>query len=110
MCDRVTILRQGEVVVSGEIRTLLHGDVLSTDVLLAGVTPALDEKLVAEGFSTKERPGLTAISVQGEARVRALLALALAHDAQVVEVAPRKETMEDLFMKKALARRSEEES
>src|SRR6185436_15112355 len=37
MCDRVAILRTGEVVVSGSIRQLLRGDVLRTDVLLAHV-------------------------------------------------------------------------
>jgi len=102
MCDRVTILRQGEVVVSGEIRSLLRGDVLHTDITLTGVTPDLLETLEKEGFSVAQRPGVWVITAIGEDGVKSALALATRHDAGVVEVAPHKETLEDLFMKKAL--------
>lgn len=102
MCDRVTILRLGEVVVSGEIRTLLRGDVISTDVLLGKVTPALEAALADAGLKMEVRPGLVLVSVEGAASVARVLAIAMANDAEVVEVAPRRETLEDLFMKKAL--------
>src|SRR5690606_29819110 len=55
MCDRVTILRQGEAVVSGPLRTLLRGEVLRTDVVASGVSPELREKLEADGFVVKDR-------------------------------------------------------
>src|SRR5690606_1503567 len=38
LCDRVVILRKGEVVVSGVMRELLRGDVRRTDVMLANVS------------------------------------------------------------------------
>jgi ABC-2 type transport system ATP-binding protein len=102
MCDRVTILRKGEVVVSGEIRSLLRGDVLHTDVMLAGVTEVLAEALAKEGFAVAQRPGVWVVTAVGEEGVKGALALAMRHDAQVIEVSPHKETLEDLFMKKAL--------
>ncbi len=102
MCDRVTILRLGEVVVSGEIRTLLRGDVISTDVLLGKATDALKTALSEAGFSIEVRPGLVLVSVEGAANVARVLTIALANEAEVVEVVPRRETLEDLFMKKAL--------
>jgi ABC-2 type transport system ATP-binding protein len=102
MCDRVTILRKGEVVVSGEIRELLRGEVLETDVLLSGCSDAAKAALEAAGFTAHARPGLTLVPVAGSARVADVLRLALDHDATVVEVAARRETLEDLFMKKAL--------
>jgi ABC-2 type transport system ATP-binding protein len=102
MCDRVTILRKGEVVVSGAIRELLRGEVLETDVLLSGCSDAAKAALEAAGFTAHARPGLTLVPVAGSARVADVLRLALDHDATVVEVAARRETLEDLFMKKAL--------
>jgi ABC-2 type transport system ATP-binding protein len=41
ICDRVTVLRQGEVVISGALRELLRGDVLRTDISLAGASEEL---------------------------------------------------------------------
>jgi ABC-2 type transport system ATP-binding protein len=102
MCDRVTILRKGEVVVSGEIRELLRGDVLKTDILLAKLSDAGKASLSEAGFTIETRPGLSLISVTGEGAVGKVLRIALAADAEVVEVTPHRETLEDLFMKKAL--------
>jgi ABC-2 type transport system ATP-binding protein len=101
MCDRVTILREGRDVVSGEIRQLLRGEVLRTDVFLADVDDALRERMTAD-FTLTDRPGLVVAEVQGEAKVAELLRLALDGGARVVEVTPRRETLEDLFMKRAL--------
>jgi ABC-2 type transport system ATP-binding protein len=102
MCDRVTILREGEVVVSGAIRQLLHGDVLKTDVLLAGASEGLRGELAKAGFEVHDRADVVVVEVLGEARVAEALKLALEGGAQVVEVAPRRETLEDLFMRRAL--------
>jgi ABC-2 type transport system ATP-binding protein len=102
MCDRVTILRQGEAVVSGEIRTLLRGDVLRTDIFLASLDEKTKAALEEAGFPVAERPGVAVVAIEGEARVGEVLRLALDGGARVVEVAPRKETLEDLFMRRAL--------
>ena len=102
MCDRVTILRKGEVVVSGEIRSLLRGEVLRTEVTLASASAEAKAALEEAGFTLLERPGVHVIEVEGEARVDEVLAIALEHKARVVEVAPKKETLEDLFMRRAL--------
>jgi ABC-2 type transport system ATP-binding protein len=42
------------------------------------------------------------VEAAGDARVAALIQLALTSGAQVVEVTPRRETLEDLFMRRAL--------
>ncbi|MFO0549016.1 MAG: ABC transporter ATP-binding protein [Polyangiaceae bacterium] len=102
MCDRVTILKKGEAVVSGEIRNLLRGEVLRTDVLLADVNATLRAELTEAGYTLADRPGLLVVEIEGDARVPEVLRAALAHGARVVEVAPRKETLEDLFMRRAL--------
>ncbi|NUP12812.1 MAG: ABC transporter ATP-binding protein [Polyangiaceae bacterium] len=102
MCDRVTILRQGEVVVQGEIRQLLRGEVLRTDIFVSDVSDGATAALTEAGFAVVQRPGVWVVEVTGEQRVDEALRIAMDHKAHIVEVAPRKETLEDLFMRRAL--------
>jgi len=102
MCDRVAILREGKVVVSGSIRQLLRGEVLRTDITLAKVDDALLDELGQKGCSSHRRAEVVVVEVEGEARVGEALSVALAAGAQVVEVVARRETLEDLFLRRAL--------
>ena len=102
ICDRVAILREGKVVVMGALRTLLRGDVLRTDITLARATPELKERLRAAGATLSERSEVTIVEIEGEAGVPEVLRLALDAGAQIVELTPRKDTLEDLFMRRAL--------
>jgi ABC-2 type transport system ATP-binding protein len=102
MCDRVAILREGQVVVSGAMRNLLRGEVLRTEVTLAHARPELAEELAGRGFSVSQRAELMVIDVEGDAKVSEVLRAALDAGAQVVEVTPRRETLEDLFLRRAL--------
>ncbi len=102
MCDRVAILREGKVVVSGALRSLLRGDVIRTEVMLAGVGADLESALVEKGFTVNRRPDLVLVDVEGEGRVGEVLRAALDAGAQVVEVTPKRETLEDLFLRRAL--------
>jgi ABC-2 type transport system ATP-binding protein len=102
MCDRVTILREGKVVVSGAIRQLLRGDVLHTEVTLVGVSDALKERLEAMGATLLPRPDVLIVDVEGETRVADVLRASLDGGAQIIEVVPKRETLEDLFLRQAL--------
>jgi ABC-2 type transport system ATP-binding protein len=102
MCDRVAILREGQVVVSGAMRTLLRGEVLRTEVTLAHVSAELAEELAGKGLSVNRRAEVVVVDVEGEDRVREVLRAALEAGAHVVEVTPRRETLEDLFLRRAL--------
>ncbi len=102
LCDHVVILRQGEVVVSGSIRKLLRGEVLHTDVVLHGVPAELMEKLEASEHQVQLRPEVVVVSVKGQHAVAEVLRSALDAGAQVIEVTPRRDTLEDLFMRRAL--------
>ena len=102
MCDRVAILREGKVVVSGALRSLLRGDVLRTEVTLANVSAELEGLIVEKGFTLRRRPDLVIFDIEGEGRVGEMLRAALDGGAQIVEVTPRRETLEDLFLRRAL--------
>jgi ABC-2 type transport system ATP-binding protein len=100
LCDTVTILREGRVVVSGAIRQLLHGEVLRTDVTVAGASAEILAALEADGLAVQRLAEVAVVEVTGP--VDDLLRRLLEARAQIVEVAPRRETLEDLFMRRAL--------
>ncbi len=102
LCDRVCILREGEVVVKGAIRELLHADVRRSEVTLAGVEKALSDELAASGLSLRPVGAMWAVDVEGEAAVHDLLQKVLARGARVESVIPKRETLEQIFVRRAL--------
>ncbi len=102
LCDRVTILRRGEVVVSGRLDELLKREVRRTDIVLANAHEALLESLLAAGHGVRRLGARAVIEVEGESRVPEVLQAALAARASVNEVIPRHETLEELFVREAI--------
>jgi ABC-2 type transport system ATP-binding protein len=102
LCDRVTILRQGQVVVSGALTELLNRNARRTDVVLTGAGESLRKNLADAGHATREASDRLVVDVEGEAAVKRVLELAFASGANVVEVTPRHETLEDLFVREAI--------
>jgi len=102
LCDHVIILRKGEVAVAGPIRKLLRGDVVKTDITVAGASEALVAALEEAAESIDRRADVVVVEVEGEKAVAETLRRVIDDGAQVVEVSPRKETLEDLFMRRAL--------
>lgn len=102
LCDEVTILRQGEVVVSGRLDSLLRTDVKRWEVIV-DTKPQVSTWLKAQQFSFVESGDRLRIDVEGLQSVQELLRELLSHGASVHEVLPRHESLEDLFLRKALA-------
>jgi ABC-2 type transport system ATP-binding protein len=102
LCDRVVILRRGETVVSGAVRDLLRAEVRRVEVTLADASPALRERLVGYGVDLEQAAGHLVVEIQGDDNVPKVLTAALEAGARVVEVTPRRETLEDLFMRRAI--------
>jgi ABC-2 type transport system ATP-binding protein len=102
MCDRVAILREGKVVERGALRQLLRRDVLGTEIVLAEAPEALCDALTAKGFNVVRRPDVVLVEIEGDAHVGEVLTEALARGARVVELSRRRETLEDLFLRRAL--------
>lgn len=103
LCDRVAILRKGEVVVSGRIAELLRRDARRSEITLAGDYGALRAALEAEGLTSKEVGGMLVVLVEGADALRSVLERSLAAGLAVEQVVPRHETLEDLFMREAIA-------
>jgi len=102
LCDRVCILRRGEVVVSGAIRELLGAGKRRSEITIAGVTAGLREDLGAAADGAREVGGALVMEVEGDAQVRDVVEKALAHGARLESVMPKRETLEDLFVRQAL--------
>jgi ABC-2 type transport system ATP-binding protein len=106
LCDRVTILRRGEVVVSGRLSDLLKRDVRRTDVALTGAPTELISAFEAAGHAVRRQGARVVIEVEGESHVAEILKRALDGGAVVNEVIPRHETLEDLFVREAIESKS----
>jgi ABC-2 type transport system ATP-binding protein len=108
MCDRVTILRRGEVVVSGELRDLLKSEVRQVEVVLEGASDSLARDCATHGHEARKVGERWVVLVHGRNNVDGLLESARVAGARVVEVTPRYETLEDLFVREAIETRGSE--
>ena len=103
LCDRVAILRKGEVVVSGRIADLLRRDARRTEITLSGEFGSLRATLESEGLTCKEVANLLVVQAEGAATLKTILERALALNLGVEQVISRQETLEDLFVREAIA-------
>ncbi len=110
MCDRVAILRKGEVVVAGELQDLLRSEVKLTDVVVAEPSDELLAHCKEQGLSVQTKGDhRCTISVEGEQQLQQLLQFAIGRKQRVVEVVPHHQTLETLFVREAIEERAPQE-
>jgi ABC-2 type transport system ATP-binding protein len=102
LCDRVAILRKGEVVVSGRLAELLRSEVRRTDVALVGAPDSFAEQCEAAGHRIRRVGDRLVVEIEGQTQVDDILRQALDAKLRVLEVTPRHETLEDLFVREAI--------
>jgi ABC-2 type transport system ATP-binding protein len=102
LCDRVCILRKGNVVISGAIRDLLSEDKRRSEVTLAGASQELRRSLEPLATSSRMAGEAFVIDLEGEVALRTIIERAIAAGARIESVAPKRETLEDLFVRRAL--------
>jgi len=102
LCDRVTILRKGEVVVSGKLDQLLHRDSTSTDIHLEELGDDALSRLGELGIDAQRNGARVIVRVSSDDRLQETLAKLVNHEFRVLEVTPRQETLEDLFVREAI--------
>jgi ABC-2 type transport system ATP-binding protein len=102
LCDRVCGLKLGTVVLSGTIRELVKGDVRTSEITLENASEALVRELTELGESPRTLGGQLVLDVAGDTNVRAVLERALAQGAHVSSVIPKRETLEQIFVRRAL--------
>jgi ABC-2 type transport system ATP-binding protein len=98
LCHRVAIIVRGEIRYEGDPHAMLGDEQRDTDVVLTGVPPALVEALDARAQGALRGVGDRIELRLPHKEVGDLLREALAAGAQVVSVAPRRATLESLFL------------
>jgi ABC-2 type transport system ATP-binding protein len=73
-----------------------------TDVTIAEASRELRGRLEALGHAVRDRGDVAVVEVLGGRDLQKVLGEVLGAGAHVVEVTPRRETLEDLFMRRAL--------
>ena len=104
LSERVAIVRQGKIVAYGALDELLRPEVRRVEVELSHVSPELRTKLDRAAKQVRELDAnVTLAVVEGDADLPQLLSLSLAGGARVLAVTPHRETLEDLFVRKAVS-------
>jgi ABC-2 type transport system ATP-binding protein len=103
--DRVAIVMRGKIEAVGAPRELAGRTLRGTDVTFRIDDPrgAAADEIAARGTGARRGDQELVVSVDVGADIDELLAFAREKGAKVVAVTPRHETLEDLFMRQALA-------
>ena len=109
LSERVAIVRQGRIVAYGALNELLRPEVRRVEIELADVSADLHAQLERAATQVRKLDDhVTLVVVEGDESVPALLKIALAAGARVLAVTPHRETLEDLFVRKAVAEHTSE--
>jgi ABC-2 type transport system ATP-binding protein len=103
LCDHVTILRQGRVVVTGAMRELLRREVQRTDVTVANASEVFEKWCSDEGHRVRRAGVHLAVEIVGEEKLRVVVERCVADGLSLISAVPRTETLEDLFVREAIA-------
>ena len=102
LCDHVCILRKGEVVAGGAMKDLLGAGARRTELTLVDVPDDAVAELSSFAETTQRLGQSLVLDVQGDEAVRKVLERALAAGIRVESLIPKRETLEDIFVRKAL--------
>lgn len=102
LCDAVCILRKGEVVVSGTIAELVDKGVRSSEITIADPTESLAAALEPLASRSQRIGKALVIDVHGDDAIKGVLEQTLAAGGRVTSITPKRETLEDIFVRKAL--------
>jgi ABC-2 type transport system ATP-binding protein len=102
LCDRVCILRRGEVVVGGLISDLVGGGERRSEITLIEPPEALASELGELAYRTERIGRSLVVDVAGDEALKKVLSRALGENVRVESVVPKRETLEDIFVRKAI--------
>jgi ABC-2 type transport system ATP-binding protein len=102
LCDHVCILRQGKVVVSGVLGELLDAEARGSEITLSPARADLREALLKMSLAPRDIAGSLVVDVEGDERSREVLQRAIELGVTIESVTPKRETLESLFVRRAL--------
>jgi ABC-2 type transport system ATP-binding protein len=102
LCDRVCILRQGKVALSGKLHDLLKSEHTRSEIAVTGADDAVQKKLADAGFPGRPMGDAWVVDAEGKDAIKRACDLAWECGADVQSVVPKRETLEELFVRRAL--------
>jgi ABC-2 type transport system ATP-binding protein len=102
LCDRVCILRKGSVVVAGKLSELLKSESARTEVAIASASDETKKALEAAGLQGRTMGDVFVVDAEGNDAMNKVLDCARETGALVRSVTPKRETLEELFVRRAL--------
>jgi ABC-2 type transport system ATP-binding protein len=102
LCDHVCILRKGKVVVSGVLGELLDAEARGSEITLSPARADLREALLKMSLAPRDIAGSLVVDVEGDERSREVLKRAIELGVTIESVTPKRETLESLFVRRAL--------
>ena len=100
-CDRVAMVFAGRTSNVGPLHELLSARLLSTEVVLRPGPSGLPD--LPEGATARQTPEGAAVELRQEEQLGPFLKVAMDRGAAVVSVSPRRESLEDFFIRQAQA-------
>ncbi len=105
--DRVAIINQGVVADEGSLAVLLQREATGVDLRAAGLTEQQAARLAARAAHHERRADVDEFVVDGEAAATELASEVVAAGGRLLELAPRRGTLEDLLLRIASQRKPE---
>ena len=102
LCDRVCILKLGEVVVAGTVTELVRTGDRRSEVTLIEPPDELAKELEGIASRTQRLGKALVLDVEGDEALDSVLRRALDARVRVEAVTPKRETLEDIFVRRAL--------
>ncbi len=109
ICDRVAILNRGRLVAEGDMAKLLGTKVKEYEVVMRKVPAALVDRVRGNARKVLESEEGTLVILGSESDADALIREGMAAGAQLVSLTPRRETLEEYFIRE-VSRKPEEDS
>lgn len=102
LCDRVVILRKGELITHGAVRDLVKRSATLTELTLRGLPESARADVVGSSTVLRDLGDELVLEVSGDEALAETMSKALAAGAKVTSAVPRKDSLEDLFVRNAL--------
>jgi len=98
LCDRVVIMRHGEITAEGNVHDLLQAPRRKVEIRLSGASSALKESLSSRGAIVDDGDGHLTLQAEGDKAVDEILRISTAAGARLDALVPERQTLESFFL------------
>jgi ABC-2 type transport system ATP-binding protein len=98
LCDRVVIMRHGEITAEGQVHELLQSPRRRVEIRISGASPALRDSLSSRGVIVEYGGGHLTLEAEGDKAVDEILRVSSAAGARLDALVPERQTLESFFL------------